>query len=162
MSAFWYNDPFEEMRHMQRDMNRIFGNFFDNEPAARLESHEQPRGQLAVAPRRTSFWPSVDIKENDNAITVNAELPGMKKEDINISVENGVLTISGERSQEKKEESEKYHRVERSYGSFRRSFALPENVKEADIKASYSDGVLKVDVPKSPVTKPESKKITVE
>jgi len=162
--SFWYTDPFEEMRRMQRDMNRVFGSFFDRDHAPRLENRtgDQSQAVTLVQQRTATFWPSVDVKENDNAITVHAELPGMKKDDINITVENGQLSISGERSQQKEEENEKFRRVERSYGSFRRSFTLPENVKEENIKASYNDGILTVELPKTAERKPETKKITVE
>jgi len=162
--SLWYTDPFDEMRRMQRDMNRVFGSFFDRDYAPRLENRTGDQSQ-AVTPaqqRTATFWPSVDVKENDNAITVHAELPGMKKDDINITVENGQLSISGERSQQKEEENERFHRVERSYGSFRRSFKLPENVKEENIKASYNDGILTVELPKTAERKPEPKKITVD
>jgi HSP20 family protein len=96
-----------------------------------------------------SQWrPKVDVKETDNAIVLCAELPGVPRDQINIEVDNGVLTISGEKQQEKKEESEKYHRVERSYGKFSRSMSLPEGVTAEQIQATYNHGLLEVTLPK--------------
>ena len=86
----------------------------------------------------------------------------MKKEDINIEIKDNVLTVSGERKYEKKEENEKYHRIERSYGKFSRSISLPQGVTEDQVKASFSDGVLEVSFPKPEVKKPEAKKIAIQ
>lgn len=102
-----------------------------------------------VSNRRDSFIPGIDISETDNQYRISAELPGMKKEDIAVNLEKGRLTISGERSFEKEDEGETYHRVESQYGSFNRSFQLPDNVDEESIDATYEDGVLKIAVNKS-------------
>ncbi|WP_372637738.1 Hsp20/alpha crystallin family protein [Fodinibius sp.] len=102
----------------------------------------------AVSTRRNNFTPSIDISETDDKFLISAELPGMKKEDINIDLENGRLTISGERSFKKEEEGKKFHRVETRYGSFNRSFQLPDNVDEESIEASYEDGLLNISVEK--------------
>lgn len=102
----------------------------------------------AVNDRRDSFVPSIDISETDKQFIISAELPGMKKEDININLENGRLAISGERSFEKEEEGKTYHRIETNYGSFSRSFQLPDNVDENSIKASYEDGLLNITIEK--------------
>ena len=88
-------------------------------------------------------------------------MPVVSKEDINIELNNGVLNISGAKKQEKKEENDKYHRVERFYGSFSRSIAVPEGISEEDIKARLDIGVLEVTIPKPPEKKPEVKRITV-
>ena len=97
-----------------------------------------------------SEWaPAVDITEDDKEYLVKAELPGMKKEDVKVSVENGVVSICGERKFEKEEKTKKYHRVERSYGKFERSFTLPELADPAKVKAEYKEGVLTVHLPKS-------------
>lgn len=102
----------------------------------------------AVSTRRNNFTPSIDISETDDQFLISAELPGMQKEDINIDLENGRLTISGERSFKKEEEGKKFHRVETRYGSFNRSFQLPDNVDEESIEASYEDGLLNISVDK--------------
>src|SRR4051794_21779320 len=88
------------------------------------------------------FKPLVDVKETDKEIVLFVELPGMKKDDIHLEFKNHRLTIAGKRSNEKKDDNEKYHRVERSYGEFRRSWMLPEGMAEKDIKAHFENGVL--------------------
>jgi len=103
----------------------------------------------AVNARRDSFVPSIDVSESENQFMITAELPGMKKEDINISLENGRLSISGERSFENEEKGKTYHRVETQYGSFNRSFQLPDNVSEESITATYEDGLLNITIDKS-------------
>lgn len=110
---------------------------------------------------RTGVWaPAVDVKENADSFVVTAELPGMSKEDITVEVENSTLTIKGERRFEKKDEGENYHFVERSYGSFYRSFGLPKNVSADGISAEYKDGVLQVTLPKAEEVK--AKKVSIE
>lgn len=89
---------------------------------------------------------------------IHAELPGVKKEDIHLELQGGVLTISGEKKQEKKEENEKWHRVERFYGSFQRKMTVPEGVTEENIKAKFNNGVLEVEFPKAVKSLPEKKK----
>jgi HSP20 family protein len=103
----------------------------------------------AVQTRRDTFVPSIDVSETENQFLISAELPGMNKDDINISLENGRLSISGERSFEKEDKGKKYHRVESSYGSFERSFQLPDNVDEESISASYENGLLNISIDKS-------------
>ena len=102
----------------------------------------------AVNTRQDNFVPGIDIAETDNQFEISAELPGMKKEDINISLDNSRLTISGERSFKEEEEGKTFHRVETSYGSFNRSFQLPDNVDEESINASYEDGLLNITIAK--------------
>ncbi len=102
----------------------------------------------AVATRGSSFTPDINISETENKLSIEVEIPGMKKDDINIGVENGALTISGERKNKNEEEGRKYHRVETHYGTFERSFQLPDNVDEETIEASYSDGILQIDIDK--------------
>ncbi len=110
---------------------------------------------------RSGVWaPAVDIKENADSFIVTAELPGMSKDEINVEVENGTLTIKGERRFEKKEEGENYHFIERSYGSFYRSFGLPKNVSADSISAEYKDGVLHINLPKAEEVK--AKKVSIE
>jgi HSP20 family protein len=95
------------------------------------------------------FFPKVDISEGPQQYDIRAEIPGMKKEDIKISINKNVLTISGEKKEEKKTEEKKYHRVESYYGSFQRSFVLPDGIKSEKVDANFKDGVLSVVVPKS-------------
>jgi HSP20 family protein len=104
---------------------------------------------------RRGFAPAVDIYEDEDAIVVKADLAGVKPEDVNISVENNVLTISGERKLERAEEREGYHRIESSYGVFTRSFALPESVRTDEVEAEMTEGVLKVRIPKKPEVAPK-------
>lgn len=99
------------------------------------------------------WTPAVDIRETDNAFIAEAELPGLKKDDINVSIEDNLLTISGERRLERDEKKDNYHRIERSYGSFQRSFSLPRGVDATKVEAKFSDGVLKLSLPKSEVAK---------
>lgn len=116
----------------------------------------------AVSTRDTqgSFLPGIDIVENDSHYKINVNLPGMKKEDIAISLDDKVLTISGERKQEEETENTRYHLVETRYGSFKRSFSLPENIKEDSFDATYENGVLKLMVEKA--QKKASKQIEVK
>jgi HSP20 family protein len=108
----------------------------------------------------TTAWnPSVDIFENDNDIVVKVEVPGMNSKDIDVRIENNVLMLKGERRFEKETKEENYHRVEREYGSFSRSFALPTAVKEEKVTAEYKDGILKIVLPKKDEVKPKSIKI---
>jgi HSP20 family protein len=103
---------------------------------------------------RGAWSPSVDIYENKDQIVLEAELPGMRPEDVNISVENNVLTIHGERKFEKKDEQDNFHRVERSYGSFTRSFTLPPTVAADSADALFENGVLKLTLAKREEAKP--------
>jgi len=103
----------------------------------------------AVKSRRDNFVPSIDISETEDQFLISAELPGMNKDDITINLENSRLSISGERSFEQEEKGKKYHRVETSYGSFERSFQLPDNVDEESISASYENGLLNISIQKS-------------
>ncbi len=102
-----------------------------------------------VNDRRDSFVPGIDISETEDQFLISAELPGMSKEDINISLENGRLAISGERTFENEEKGKKYHRVETKYGSFERSFQLPDNVDEDSISATYENGLLNISIDKN-------------
>lgn len=92
--------------------------------------------------------PRVDVSENDAAFVIKAEIPGISKDDVKVTLENGVLTLQGERHQEQEEKGWRYHRMERSYGHFMRSFSLPGNVDESHLKATFHDGLLEVDIPK--------------
>lgn len=105
--------------------------------------------------------PLVDISEDDKEYLIKAEIPDMKKEDVKISVQDDILSISGERKYEKEEKGKKYHRVERAYGSFMRSFAVPENADGSKVNAEYKEGVLTVHLPKSEKAKPKAIEVKV-
>jgi HSP20 family protein len=109
----------------------------------------------------TQWAPSVDISEDDKEWLVNAELPEVKKEDVKVTVENGVLTIRGERKFEKEEKDKKYHRIERSYGNFLRSFSIPDASDATRVHAEFKDGVLKVHLPKSEKAMPKAVEVKV-
>jgi HSP20 family protein len=108
----------------------------------------------------SAFWaPAVDVSEDGQNFVVHAELPGIKQEDIDIELENNVLTLKGQRKFERKDEKENYHFVERSYGSFYRSFTLPRNVDPNGIQANFGDGVLTISIPKAEEAKPRKVQI---
>jgi HSP20 family protein len=110
----------------------------------------------------TVDWaPSVDISETDNEYVIKAEIPEVKKEDVKVTVEDGQLTIQGERKQEKEEKGKRFHRVERSYGSFMRSFGVPDNVDESKAKAEFKDGMLTLTLPKSEKAKPRALEVKI-
>ena len=106
--------------------------------------------------------PRVDIAETDKEFLIKAELPEVRKEDVKVDVNNGVLTLHGERKQEKEEKGKKFHRIERSYGSFTRSFTLPENVDQSRIKASFKDGMLNIQLQKTEAKQPKAIEVNVE
>lgn len=118
------------------------------------------RGQELVT--KGDWLPRVDISEMDEAFVIKAEIPEVQKDDVKVGVDNGVLTIQGERRQEKDEKKEKFHRVERYYGSFVRSFTLPDNVDAAGIRATFKDGMLNLTLPKTAAAKPKQIEISVE
>ena len=128
-------DPFRDLRSLQEEVNRLFSTNLN-----------RAFGDEGIG--RGAWAPSVDIYENKDQIVLEAELPGMKHEDFDLSIENNVITLRGERRFEKTDDSDNYHRVERSYGSFTRSFTLPQTVSAEDAKAEYNNGVLRVTLPK--------------
>ena len=116
---------------------------------ATFRGFEDAIARMLNEPRGTRPWtPSVDIFETENEIVVKAELPGVDRKDITLNLENNVLTVKGERKFEKETKEENYHRIEREYGSFSRSFALPTAVNGDTVKAEYKDGVLRIILPK--------------
>lgn len=120
------------------------------------------RGGFSRETAALSDWqPAVDVSERDKEYLVKAQLPGVKKDDVKVELLNGVLTVSGERKMEKEEKDEKHHRVESAYGSFTRSFVVPEDVLADKIAADYKDGVLAVHLPKTDIKKPATKTIAV-
>lgn len=144
MNAITRWDPFRELESMHHRLTDLF-----DRPSLR-------RGDKTEWIGEGEWSPMVDVSEDDKRYTVKVELPEMKREDIKVSLENGVLSISGERKFEKEENGKKYHRVERSYGSFLRSFTLPDNADAAQVDAQYRDGVLTVNVGKSEKAKPRA------
>lgn len=107
-----------------------------------------------LSPAEEEFRPAMDIRETDEAYIVEADVPGIKKDDIQIEVNNDVLTIKGERKEEHEEKEKDYHRMERQYGSFRRSISIPGGIKHDAVEAKFDDGVLRVTLPKREDTKP--------
>jgi len=124
---------------LHNEMERVFGDL--------LGSSENETDD-------TIWMPAADICETENGFEIRAELPGVSEDDINISVTDNLLTIKGEKRQEENSEGKNYHRVERRYGSFQRSFTLPRHVETDGIKAGFTDGVLTLEIPKAEVTKP--------
>ena len=140
-------DPFRELNTLQDRMNRLF--------------EEANRGWRSDDPSSTTSWsPAVDIYETQNEIVVKAELPGMERKDIELSLENNVLTLKGNRQFEKEAKDENYHRIERSYGTFSRSFSIPAVVDESRIAADHRDGVLTITLPKT--QKAKAKQIAIK
>ena len=139
-------DPFRDLSVLQERMNRLF------EDAGRGY-----RGDEAAA--TTSWSPAVDIYETENEIMVRAELPGIDRKDIALSLDNNVLTLKGERRFEKETRQENYHRIERAYGTFSRAFSIPAIVDEEKIRADYKDGILTIALPKKEQVKPKQIKI---
>ena len=143
-------DPFRDLRTLQEEVNRLFSTNL-----TRAFGDDEGIGRGAWAP-------SVDIYENKDQIVLEAELPGMKQEDFDLTIENNVITLRGERRFEKTDESDNYHRVERSYGAFTRSFTLPQTVSADEAHAEYSNGVLRVTLPKREETKSRRIEVTGE
>jgi HSP20 family protein len=143
-------DPFKEMTLLQDRMNRLFEE----------TSGRNRRGDEDYI--SASWIPNVDVRETKNSLELQAELAGIDPKDVDVSVENGVLTVKGFRRFEKATEGETYHRVERSFGSFERSFTLPTNVDPEKINAVYRHGVLHLSLPKKEEAKPKAISIKVE
>jgi HSP20 family protein len=130
---------------MQQEMNRLFDEFF---------------GERRTGMTEGQWVPAVDVSENESEMVVRAELPGMTHDDIEVNLQDNVLTLKGEKKQERKEDKENFHCLERSYGSFTRSFSLPAGVKQEDIKATFKDGILEISLPKAEEEKPKKIAIT--
>jgi len=121
-----------------------------------------PRGGNENEAMTVADWtPSVDISETTEEYVINAEIPEVKKEDVKVRLEHGVLTIQGMRRQEAEEQGKKYHRVERSYGSFARSFSLPDMVDDTKVQAVFKEGILTLHLPKSEKAKPKAIEVNV-
>lgn len=116
----------------------------------------------ATGGNKVEWAPTADISETDTEYVIRAELPAVKKEDVQVTIDQGMITIKGERKQQKEDKNEKYHRIESFYGSFERSFLLPDNVNADAIRCDSKDGILTVHVPKTEIQKNKPKQITVQ
>ena len=144
-------EPYRDLMGLQDRMNRLFGESYRG--VARTGDDEWALGG--------SWAPAVDIFEKDGNIVLTAELPGIETKDVDIKVENNVLTLQGERKFDKELQKDSFHRVERAYGSFARSFTLPNVVDTDKIKAEFKDGVLKLTLPKREEAKPKQIQVQV-
>jgi HSP20 family protein len=140
-------DPFREVATLQNRMNSLFQDF----------SRQGDGDTLATA----AFVPAADVYEDEHKITIKLEVPGVKESDLDVRVENNVLTIRGERKFEKEEKEENFQRIERRYGSFYRSFVLPTTVDTDNVKAQYDSGVLRIELQRRAEAKPKQIKIGV-
>jgi HSP20 family protein len=138
-----------------RDVDDVFDRFFAD--AFRRFPRQAGEGRPAL-----DWAPLADVSETEGEYLIKAELPEVRKEDVNVTVLDGVLTLSGERKQEQRADGEKLHRVERQYGAFVRRFALPENADEQAIRAESKDGVIVIHVPKHKVVQPQPRQIQVQ
>lgn len=145
-------NPNRDMSNFSRDMNRLFHGMWAGPSAVQSEA-DSVCG---------SWVPAVNILEKENAINITVELPGMQANDVDVTVEDGVLSIRGERSFEKLEEGEKYHRFESSCGAFERRFTVPTSVDSAKIEARFKNGIMSVALPKREESLPRTVKVNVE
>ena len=147
MAIVRWLDPFRDLSVIQERMNQIFE-----------DALSRSRGRDEGI--RTGMWtPAVDIYENHDSVVVKAELPGVEKDQISVEVKDGILSLRGERKFEKEVKEESYHRIERSYGNFQRSFSLPVSVDQEKVTAKFKDGVLEVKLPKKEQAKPKQIKV---
>jgi HSP20 family protein len=139
-----------DVLNIQREINRMFDSFFRS-------------GWTEDTSLAPAVWsPATDIAEDDTGYSVKVELPGVRKEDVRITMENAVLTIRGEKKQEKESKRNNVHRVERAYGSFQRSFTLPSSVKSEKIEATFADGILTITLPKAEEARPKQIDVKVK
>ena len=141
--------PIQDLFSIHNDMSRLFDNWY--RPARYRAEGEN-----------LDWMPVVDILEANEHVEIRAEIPGLSEKDVQVSVTDDVLTLKGEKTQESDENDQKYHRVERSYGRFQRSFTLPANLDPEDIKAKFTNGVLIVSIPKAKVVQPKEIQINIE
>jgi HSP20 family protein len=151
MNTLTQLDPLRGVEDLQNRLATLFG----RAPVRRQDGQEE---SMTVA----EWAPLVDISEDGKEYLIKAELPGLKKDDVHISVEKGVLTITGERKFEKEEKDKKHHRVERAYGSFVRTFIVPDDAEADKVAAQFKDGVLTIHIPKSEQAKPKQIEVRVE
>ena len=142
-------DPFRELDGLHARLSRVLG----EAPFRGVDTGNLSFGEWA---------PAVDIQETDKEYIVKADLPEVKKEDVKVELEDGVLTVEGERKMEKEEKGKKFHKIEREYGKFVRRFALPTEIDAGKLSAEFKEGVLNVHLPKSPETKPKTVTVNVQ
>ena len=140
--------PMRNLSGLHNEMGRIFGDLLGSD-------------ENGTDTENTAWMPTVDISETENGFEIRAELPGVSESDVNVSVTDNRLTIKGEKHQAEETDGKNYHRVERRYGSFQRSFTLPRHVETDGIKAGFADGVLTLEIPKAEVAKPTEIPITI-
>jgi len=134
-------DPFREMMNVQDQLNRTFGSFFGE--------------------RKTSWLPSVDVYDDKEEVVLKADLPGVRPDDVDVEIDENVLTVRGQRSSDHNTDPERFFRIERPTGSFERSIALPQGVRTDNVQAAFEDGILTVRVPKAEEAKPKRIQVTV-
>ena len=144
-------NPLREMEEAQNRFNLFLGGFPNRIGSGKPHS-------LAVA----DWSPEVDISEDDRGYMLKADLPEMKKDDVRVTVEDGILSVSGERKCQKEDQKKKFHRIERSFGTFRRSFTLPEDADSTKVTAEFRDGVLKVHLPTTPIARSKAIEVKVK
>jgi HSP20 family protein len=142
-------DPFRELSSLQERMNRLFSDFRVRTP---LGEEEITQG---------AWVPPVDIYETSDSIVLEAELPGLTKDNIVVEVKDSTLTLKGDKKFEREVKEENYHRVERSYGGFQRAFTLPSTVQQDKVKAKFRDGILEITIPKAEEAKPKQIKVDI-
>ena len=141
--------PMRNLFNLHKEMGRLFGD---------LLSSQDNEGNTENA----SWMPTVDISETENGFEIHAELPGVNESDVNVSLTDNLLTIKGEKRTEEKTDNKNFHRVERRYGSFQRSFTLPRQVNTAEIKAGFKDGILSLSIPKTEEAMPTEIQISTD
>lgn len=144
------SDWFFGFPSLREVIDRWFDDFWSDRPFTTLSTH------------KIDWEPKVDIKDGEKDIVVSVSLPGVDKDKVNVEVSDGILSIKGEREEQKEEKTKNYIRKEQSYGSFYRSFRLPDNVKEDEIKATHKNGILEITIPKSEQSVSKAKRITIE
>lgn len=142
-ASFYAGSPFEEFH---KEFDKLIGGFFSN-----------PEGGLAAF-SPTVLKPSVDISETGKSYTITAEIPGVEEKDVKLELTGHTLTISGEKKNEREEKDKNWHRIERSYGSFKRVLSLPEDAVAGDVEATFKNGVLSINVPRKVLKKPDNVK----
>ena len=147
-AGFLGQEPFRDLYELQRGLNRIFSDAF---------------GQVTAEGAAVGAWtPQVDVYEDENGFLIKIEAPEVKQEDINVTLDKNLLTISGERRLENEQKRDSYHRIERSYGKFFRSFTLSPNANVEAVSAEFKDGVLRLSIPKKEETKPKQIQVEVK
>ncbi len=146
MHSLWGDDRNDPFRALHQEVNRAFSQFGRGMPAVFSELR----------------FPALDVTEGEDALEVTAELPGVSKDDVELSIVNGMLTIKGEKKSEKEDKKENAYVLERSYGSFSRSIPLPFELGSSEVDASFQDGVLKIRIPRPPEARQQPKKIEIK